>query len=155
MEGDPVPLPIGTAETLAAGADLCILAVGSMVQASLEAAEILAKSGLAAEVVDMRFIKPLDADLLDSVWNRHRLVVTVEENCLAGGFGAAVLEWAAEFKTAGQVDVLNLGIPDSFQQHASRSELLEDMGLSGDGRARRIKGHLVNRSGGSQAQSAS
>ena len=75
LKGAPVPLPIGSSETLAEGGDLCILAVGSMVKESLDAAGILAKAGLAAEVVDMRFIKPLDEVLLGSVWNRHRLVV--------------------------------------------------------------------------------
>ena len=155
MEGAPTPLVIGKAETLTSGSDLCILAVGSMVQASLEAASILSKSGLAAEVVDMRFVKPLDIALLESVWHRHRLVVTVEENSLAGGFGAAVLEWAAASKTTGQVEVQTLGIPDAFQEHASRDELLEGMGLHGPGIALRIKHYLVHRGRGSQAQSAS
>lgn len=153
-EGEPTPLPIGTSETLTEGEDLCILAVGSMVSEAVEAADILAKSGLSVEVVDMRFIKPLDEDLLDSVWNRHRLVVTVEENCLAGGFGAAVLEWAAQ-TVVGRPQVLNLGIPDAFQEHASRGELLDDLGLTGPGLARRIQIVLEQRSGGSRAQSAS
>ncbi len=155
LEGDPTPLPIGTSETLAVGADLCILAVGSMVKESLEAAGILAKAGLAAEVVDMRFIKPLDEDLLGSVWSRHRLVVTVEENSLAGGFGAAILEWATRPGLAGQPQVLNLGIPDAFQEHASRAELLDDLGLNGRGLAARISHVMENRGGGSRAQSAS
>jgi len=156
LDGDPVPLPIGISETLAEGEDLCILAVGSMVGKALEAVGILAKAGLAAEVVDMRFIKPLDVGLLDSVWSRHRLVVTVEENSLTGGFGAAVLEWAAESHGVGQQpQVLNLGIPDTFQEHASREELLDEMGLTGQGLARGIQATLENRGGGSQARSAS
>jgi 1-deoxy-D-xylulose-5-phosphate synthase len=155
LAGEPAPLPIGTAETLAGGSDLCLLAVGSMVHPALEAAEILAKTGLAAEVVDMRFVKPLDSRLLESVWKRHRLVVTVEENSLLGGFGASILEWAAEFRADGQVEILNLGIPDRFQEHASRTELLEDLGLTGKGLARRIQEYLESRGGGSEAQSAS
>jgi 1-deoxy-D-xylulose-5-phosphate synthase len=155
LEGDPVPIPIGTSETLATGSDLCILAVGSMVKEAREAASILAKAGLAAEVVDMRFIKPLDENLLEAVWNRHRLVVTVEENSLAGGFGSSILEWASQSETPSLVQVLNLGIPDSFQQHASRSELLDEMGLTGEAVARRIQEVLEHPSGGSQAQSAS
>ena len=155
LEGDPTPLPIGTSETLAEGEDICILAVGSMVPEALAAAEILAKSGLSAEVVDMRFIKPLDVDLLDSVWHRHRLVVTVEENSLAGGFGAAVLEWASNSGVTGRPQVLNLGIPDAFQEHASRSELLDDLGLTGQGLARSIHEVLEDRGDETQAQSAS
>ncbi|MEN8005484.1 MAG: 1-deoxy-D-xylulose-5-phosphate synthase [Candidatus Krumholzibacteriota bacterium] len=155
LEGDPVAIPVGKAETLAQGDDLCILAVGSMVQESREAAVILAKAGLSAEVVDMRFIKPLDEDLLESVWQRNRLVVTVEENALAGGFGAAVLEWAARPGVVGHPRVLNIGIADSFQEHASRSELLMDMGLDSVGLARRIQETFEQRRDGSQAQSAS
>jgi len=155
LEGDPVPIPLGLSETLVAGEDLCILAVGSMVQASREAAKILAKAGLSVEVVDMRFIKPLDEALLESVWQRHRLVVTAEENSLAGGFGAAVLEWAARPTVDGHPQVLTLGIPDAFQEHASRSELLNDMGLNGIGLARRIQEAMEQRRDGSRAQSAS
>jgi 1-deoxy-D-xylulose-5-phosphate synthase len=155
LEGEPTPLPIGTSETLAKGEDLCILAVGSMVPEAVAAADILAKTGLSAEVVDMRFIKPLDVDLLDSVWKRHRLVVTVEENSLAGGFGAAVLEWASQSGVTSRPQVLILGIPDSFQEHASRNELLDDLGLTGQGLATRIHEILEDRGDETQAQSAS
>ncbi len=155
LEGDPTPLPVGRSETLTDGSDLCILAVGSMVTASLDAATLLAKSGLSVEVVDMRFIKPLDLDLLESVWHRHHLVVTVEENSLAGGFGAAVLEWAARPHVDGHPQVINLGIPDTFQEHATRGELLAGLGLTGKGLADRIHEVLETRGGGSQAQSAS
>lgn len=155
LEGDPVPLPIGTAETLAAGEDVCFLAVGSMVAEAMKAAEILGRSGLSAEVVDMRFIKPLDHDLLASVWRRHRLVVTVEENCLAGGFGSAVVEWATGEFPAGGPQVVNLGIPDQFQEHASRNELLEDMGLTCADLAKRVQEILEENRDGSRAQSAS
>ncbi len=155
LEGDPTPLTIGTSETLLEGEDLCILAVGSMVPEAMAAAEILAKAGLSTEVVDMRFIKPLDVDLLDAVWNRHRLVVTVEENSLAGGFGAAVLEWASQPGVKGRPQVLNLGIPDAFQEHASRSELLDELGLTGQGVARRIQDVLEGRGDETRAKSAS
>jgi len=155
LEGDPIPIPLGKSETLVEGDDLCILAVGSMVQESLEAAQVLSKAGLSVEVVDMRFIKPLDVDLLESVWHRHRLVVTVEENSLAGGFGAAILEWAAASGGTGHPQVLNLGIPDVFQEHASRSELLEEMGLNSHGLASRIRETLEQHRHGSEAQSAS
>ena len=155
LEGEAVPLPIGTAETLVAGDDLCILAVGSMVHEARTAAGILAKAGLDAEVVDMRFIKPLDESLLDSVWHRHRHVVTVEENCLAGGFGGAVIEWAAARRLPGSPQVLNIGIPDQFQEHASRNELLEDMGLTGRCLADRIQVWLEDGSDHTRAQSAS
>lgn len=154
LEGPAVPLEIGTSETLAPGDDLCLLAVGSMVAPALECARLLGREGLSVEVVDMRFIKPLDEDLLVSVWQRHRRVVTIEENALAGGFGSAVLEWAALRDDPGP-RVLNLGIPDAFQEHATRAELLADMGLDASGLADSIRPFADLENKGSQAQSAS
>jgi 1-deoxy-D-xylulose-5-phosphate synthase len=147
------PLPIGKSETLRSGDDVCVLAVGAMVQPAVEAAEKLAAAGLAVEVVDMRFIKPLDEDLLASVWERHRHVVTVEENCLAGGFGSAVLEWAA-LRGPGGPRVENLGIPDRWQEHASRGQLLSAIGLDAEGIAGSVR-RMVEGEGRSRAQSAS
>ena len=154
MEGPAVPLKIGTAETLATGDDLCLLAVGSMVAPALECARLLEREGRSVEVVDMRFIKPLDEELLESVWQRHRRVVTIEENAVAGGFGSAVLEWAALRDDRGP-RVLNLGIPDAFQEHATRAELLADMGLDASGLADSIRPFADLENKGSQAQSAS
>jgi len=154
MDGPARPLEIGTSETLAAGEDLCLLAVGSMVEQALECARQLGREGLSVEVVDMRFIKPLDEEMLESVWQRHNRVVTIEENALAGGFGSAVLEWAAQREDHGP-RVLNLGIPDNFQEHATRAELLEDMGLDAAGLADRIRTFADLENKGSRAQSAS
>ena len=84
--GRRAPLPIGTAEILRDGDDVCLLAVGTHGGArALAAARAAARAGLAAEVVDMRFVKPLDAALLADVWRRHRMVVTIEENTVCGG----------------------------------------------------------------------
>ncbi len=156
MDGPATPLPIGKSETLAEGDDLCLLAVGSMVQPALEAAAALRADGVSVQVVDMRFIKPLDTELLAEVWRRHHDVVTVEENALTGGFGAAVLEWAAAHGEAEPPRVLTLGIPDAFQEHATRAELLHDMGLDAEGLAARIRRHLAGaRTADNRAQSAS
>jgi 1-deoxy-D-xylulose-5-phosphate synthase len=153
LEGAATPLPVGRAETLRRGDDVCVLAVGSMVHPALAAAAALAADGIDVEVVDMRFVKPLDEDLLRSVWERHRHVVTVEENSVRGGFGAAVLEWSAEQGARGpRVDVV--GIPDSFQEHATRGELLAAVGLDADGLAARIR-RGVEGPVRSRAQSAS
>ncbi|MDX2473056.1 MAG: 1-deoxy-D-xylulose-5-phosphate synthase [Candidatus Krumholzibacteria bacterium] len=157
---EPTPIPLGKSETLAAGADICLLAVGSMVQPSLVAAEQLQAEGLGCEVVDMRFIKPLDSKLLADVWQRHSLVVTLEENSIAGGFGAAVLEWAAAEGGAGGPQVKLCGIPDKFQEHASRDELLASLGLDAAGIATTVRKQVSEAAGdsqgtGPQAQSAS
>lgn len=155
LEGSPAALPIGKSETLASGKEIAILAVGSMVYPALEARELLARRGISAQVVDMRFIKPLDKELLENVWSRFDKVVTIEENSLAGGFGAAVLEWAASSDEFPGPKILNIGIPDKFQEHASRDQLLQDMGLCGEGISRRVEEYFSLGQDQAQTQSAS
>ncbi len=155
MEGDPCPIPLGKSETLREGKDVAILAVGSMVQPALAAAEQLEAQGTSCKVVDMRFIKPLDQELLDNVWREHSAVVTVEENALAGGFGSAVLEWAAAQDKDHGPRVLNMGIPDRFQQHGTRAELLGALELDAEGLSRRVRRFLDEADASSAAQDAS
>lgn len=161
LTGLPTPLPIGRAETLRRGADACLLAVGTMVPAALGAAELLARRGCEAEVVDMRFVKPLDAALLTDVWHRHREVFTLEENTVVGGFGAGVLEWASAHDEAHPPRVECIGIPDEFQEHATRAELLAGMGLDAASLAERITARMAevraddDRGAGRRAGSAS
>jgi 1-deoxy-D-xylulose-5-phosphate synthase len=155
LHGCPRALPIGKAETLTHGTDLCLLAVGSLVQPALLAAANLQRLGFGAEVVDMRFIKPLDEALLRSIWAKHRLVLTLEENSLIGGFGAAILEWSAGQENGQAVQVVNLGIPDAFQEHATRAELLADLALDAPGLTERCLDLLGGREVRASAQSAS
>ena len=156
LEGPPRPLAIGTSETLRRGADACLLAVGSLVHPALAAAELLARRGFEVEVVDMRFIKPLDETLLGDVWQRHREVFTLEENTVLGGFGAGVLEWASAHDEASPPHVTCVGIPDAFQEHATRAELMVDMGLDAASLVERVAARLTDtRAGGSRAGSAS
>ena len=115
LDPDPKPLPIGRGELLRDGDDVALVAIGKSVVAALEAAEQLAERGLSAAVVDARFAKPLDGDLLADVARRCRLVVTVEDHALAGGFGSAVLELLAA--RAPGVEVRRLGLPDRFVEH--------------------------------------
>ena len=153
MVGEATPLPLGKAETLTTGGDICLLAVGSLVQPAWEVAQRLEARGVGVEVVDMRFIKPLDDALLASVGERQRHVVTLEENSIAGGFGASVLEWGSTREGEGP-KVRLVGIPDAFQEHASRGELLADLGLDADG-IERIVADVLRGVEGSRAQSAS
>jgi 1-deoxy-D-xylulose-5-phosphate synthase len=156
LEGQPQPLPIGTAETLRSGADACLLAVGSLVYPALAAADLLARRGCEVEVVDMRFVKPLDEAVLSDVWRRHREVFTLEENTVLGGFGAGVLEWAAAHEEISPPHVTCVGIPDAFQEHATRAELLAGMGLDAASLVERVAARLAEtRAGGSRAGSAS
>ena len=155
LKGDPTPLPLGKSETLREGKDVAILAVGALVHPCLAAAEELESEGVSCQVVDMRFVKPLDEDLLRRVWQEHSHVVTAEENALAGGFGSAVLEWSAAQDREHEPRVVNLGIPDSFQQHGTRQELLAQLELDATGVARQVRRFLEAGNASAQAQDAS
>jgi len=131
----PEPIPIGTWEVLIEGEHVLILAVGSMVHPSLEATELL--KGINPTVVNARFIKPMDEELLKKLVKSHKIIVTVEENTLMGGFGTAILETLNRWRI--KRDVLRLGIPDRFIEHGARNLLLEKIGLSKEGIALRIE----------------
>jgi 1-deoxy-D-xylulose-5-phosphate synthase len=115
-------LPIGKAEIIKQGNDIVIIGIGSTVVPSLEAAEYLAPSGTDAMVVNARFAKPLDAELILDVANHIKKIVIVEENVLSGGFGAAVLE-LLEQAEASDINVKRLGIPDEFVTHGKQDFL--------------------------------
>ena len=120
-------LPIGSWEVKLEGKGTMILAVGPMVDVALKAVESL-DPATRPEVVNCRFIKPLDAAYLSEKVPRFNEIVTIEENALAGGFGSAILEWIED---AGlKVPVRRMGIPDEFVTHGSRGQLLEEVGLT-------------------------
>lgn len=133
----PQPLPVGKGEKLREGKDAVIVAIGTAVYDALAAAEALEKEGLSVAVVDARFIKPLDTDLLLGEARRTAVVVTVEENVLAGGFGSAVLELFAEADV--EARVVRLGLADSFVEQGSQEELRERCGLDATGIARGVR----------------
>ena len=122
-------LEIGKAELLSGdGRGVVLLAVGSMVKQAVEAARLLNMANIKATVVNMRFVKPLDADMLGWLLERQpELMVTLEENALAGGFGSAVLECMAD--AGKKCRVLRFGIEDKFIEHGSCPQLLEKCGL--------------------------
>ena len=125
LDSELLKLPIGRGRIIREGGDVAILAVGSAVEPSLRAAELLAAGGVEARVVNARFVKPLDEQLvLESAVRTGRLV-TVEENVLSGGFGAAVLE-LLERRGARDVNVRRLGLPDEFVPHG-KQELLRSV----------------------------
>ena len=140
LTDDVQPLPLGKGEILREGGDVCFLAVGSMTANALRAAELLAADSIAAEVVNMRFVKPLDRELLLEAAGHVKLLVTVEENVLAGGFGSAVLECLAD--TGRTVPLLRLGIPDRFVPQGDRSLLWEECGLLPYQMAARVRERL-------------
>ncbi len=128
-------LPIGRGAVVRqGGSGLAILAFGSPLNAALEAAE-----GLDATVADMRFVKPLDEALIDRLAAEHDLLVTVEDNVVAGGAGSAVGEYLA--RVGRPTALLHLGLPDRFMAHGSREELLAEAGLDAAGITRSILEH--------------
>jgi 1-deoxy-D-xylulose-5-phosphate synthase len=126
VEKDAEPLPIGRAEPRRKGQRVALLAFGAMLAPALEAA-----ARLDASVVNMRFVKPLDAQAVLQAAATHELLVTVEDNTVMGGAGSAVNECLAEHGI--DIAVLNLGLPDAFGEHGSREELLADCGLDAAG----------------------
>lgn len=133
-------LPVGKAEVLQEEGNIAFLAVGTMVEKAKEAAAILKEEGIEAAVVNMRFIKPLDTELLGEMARTKRLLITAEENVLAGGFGSAVAEYLADHGI--EVPLLRFGIPDRFIEQGTRRELLSLCGLQPDEMAERIRERL-------------
>jgi 1-deoxy-D-xylulose-5-phosphate synthase len=132
-------------EVLRSGEDILVLAVGSMVYPSLEAAQICVESGIDVCVVNARFVKPLDETLLSSLMRKLNRIITVEENVLAGGFGSAILEYIQAQEIRRKILVKRMGIPDSFVQHGSRKTLLEELHLDRDSIAKSIKQTAIHR----------
>ena len=126
------PLKIGKAEVLKDGDDLAIIAIGNMVSPSLEAANVLSQKGIDASVVNARFIKPLDRNLITKLAIKTNRIVTVEENVLMGGFGSAVMEILEE-EGIDNVQLKRIGIPDEFVEHGSPKVLREKYGLDAEG----------------------
>jgi len=130
-------VPYGTWELLRKGKDCAILAVGVMVQPALAAADALAGEGLDVSVVNARFLKPMDREMLDALARDHKLLVTVEDGVIVNGFGAALA--ALVQTTAPDLRVVALGVPDRTYEHAPRAQQLAEVGLTGPGIAARIR----------------
>ena len=131
MTGAPADISIGKAEVLREGEDLAILALGSMVYPALAASDMLAKEGVKATVVNARFVKPLDSELILSLAKKIGRIMTIEENALQGGFGSAVLELFEENKL--QCATKRIGVPDVFVEHGTQEELRGSLGLDAGG----------------------
>ncbi len=145
--GDGLPLvqpveslPIGKGEILREGKDAAIIAVGTMVDEALKAANILAEQGIELLVADARFIKPLDGELILEIAGRVPLLVTGEENALQGGFGSAVLELLADNGVS--LPVIRIGISDHFVEQGTQAELRERIEIDAAAIVRRVRAAL-------------
>ncbi|GAB4297951.1 MAG: 1-deoxy-D-xylulose-5-phosphate synthase [Ignavibacteriaceae bacterium] len=130
-------LEIGKGEIISSGQDVLLLAVGSMVNYAIKAAEKLGASGISAEVVNMRFIKPLDAELLKTLTGKFKNIVTLEENALIGGFGSAVTEFLSDNNLKN--NLLRIGLPDKFIDHGSQEELHRILEIDPDGIVKKVR----------------
>jgi 1-deoxy-D-xylulose-5-phosphate synthase len=127
-------IEIGKAEKLREGKDIALLMFGSLRQECEVAAE-----ELGATLVNMRFVKPLDYAMIDEIAGSHQLIVTLEDNVIGGGAGSAVSEYLA--LKGDSPDILHLGLPDRFIEHASREELLAQCGLNSQGIIDSVRKH--------------
>ena len=130
-------LPMGKGEILRQGANAAIVGVGPVLTECLKAAEILSESGIDLTVVDMKFVKPMDRDILKQIAEDHRVILTVEENSIEGGFGSGVMEAVSGFDNAPKV--FRMGIPDMFIEHGPRAHLLKNIGLTAEGISSTLK----------------
>jgi len=157
MDEDLQMLPIGKGELLREGSDVALVGLGTMTQVCLAAADELAKEGIRAAVVNPRFFKPLDSELLTQVGRETGAVVTVEEANITGGFGSAVLELYADAGIDARVH--RVGIPDEFVGHGAPKYYLEQYGLTPAGVAdaarqlvARVKSELEGRRRGARSR---
>jgi 1-deoxy-D-xylulose-5-phosphate synthase len=138
LDPQPRAIPVGRAEVVAEGDDVLILAIGQMVPRCLVAHRMLEKEGIGTTVVNCRFVKPLDSDLIIRLAKEIPHILTVEENTIQGGFGSAVLELIAD-RQIGPVTFHRLGIPDQFIEHGAVSVLRKKYGLDADGIAAKVR----------------
>jgi len=139
-------LEVGIAEYIKEGEDVIIIAIGVMVNPAVEAAIKLEKEGISAGVVNARFVKPLDRELIGSLAKKVKRIVTVEEHTLEGGFGSAVLEFLSTLNIAG-LKVSRSGLPDCFIEQGSQNYLRKKYGLDAEGIERIVKSILGKDSG--------
>jgi 1-deoxy-D-xylulose-5-phosphate synthase len=144
LDEDVTPIPIGEAEILRQGRDVLVLAIGSTVRPSLQAAELLAREGIEATVVNARFVVPLDDACICSLVRQHDAVVTVEEHVVAGGFGSAVLELLHAQRYPAPCRVRCLGIPRTFVEHGAPSVLRKNYHLDTEGIALEVRTFLTD-----------
>ena len=130
-------IPLGQGRIVKEGEEVAILTIGHIGNYAVEACETLSAEGLNPAHYDMRFVKPLDEELLHEVFGKFKKVITVEDGCLMGGFGSAVLEWMMDHEY--QAQVKRLGIPDEVVEHGEQIELHRACGFDPDGIADAVR----------------
>ncbi|MDD4955023.1 MAG: 1-deoxy-D-xylulose-5-phosphate synthase [Candidatus Omnitrophica bacterium] len=137
-------LSLGKSQVICEGKDVCVIALGSMVKNAFDCVSLLKGEGINASLVNARFIKPLDEELLKYIGNNFKLIITIEEGSLACGFGSAVAEFLNKEGIYEKTKLICAGFPDEFITFAKREKLFELYGLDGYSLAGRIKQVLAN-----------
>jgi 1-deoxy-D-xylulose-5-phosphate synthase len=130
-------MEIGKGEIISNGKDVALLAIGNMVEHAKLVAAKLSEEGITAEVINMRFVKPIDAQLLDDISNRFDKIVTMEESTIIGGFGSAVLEYFSDKNYKNQI--IRCSLPDTFVEHGTQEELHKIIGLDSESIFNKVK----------------
>lgn len=128
---------LGEYEIIDEGKDIAVLAIGNMVKHAIEAKEILLKDNINPTIVNSRFLKPIDEELLHRILKSHKKLVTIEDNVIAGGFGSVINKFILDNNY--NVDIINIGIDGQFVQHGNADELYKILGLSPESIAAKIK----------------
>lgn len=137
LDKELVLIPIGKGEIVKYGKDVAILAIGAMVAPALEAAQELATNGIDATVVNARFAKPVDSELVTELVSHIKRVVTVEENTLNGGFGNSIVNLLQKSGVS-NIQVKSIGLPDDFIEQGTQAMLRAKYGLDARGIARQV-----------------
>ncbi|MDP4117384.1 MAG: transketolase C-terminal domain-containing protein, partial [Bacteroidota bacterium] len=135
-------LEIGKSEVLLEGDDVALVAVGSMVEYAKEAALVLQNENISCKVINARFVKPLDNNMLDEIAHKFKKIITLEENNLPGGFGSAVAEYFVDKNYKN--DILRIGIPDEFVEHGTQQELHCLLKINIEGIVDKVKNFYFN-----------
>ena len=144
-------IKVGTGRKLTNGSDVAILTVGHPGNFAQEAIKELKDTGASVAHYDMRFVKPIDEMMLHEVFGKFDKVITVEDGCLMGGFGSAVIEFMADQKYS--AEIVRLGIPDKYIQHGTQQELWDECGYDTNAIVATIK-EMLNLSVGESQKSA-
>lgn len=130
------PIKFGKSEVLYMEKDIALIAVGAMVETAVNVRDMLKKRGCFVSVINGRFVKPIDEARIQELTNNHKIIVTLEENVIKGGFGESVLRYVASLDK--KIKVLNIGVPNIYLEHGSVEELRREAGLDEDSIVRRI-----------------
>ncbi len=133
-------IKIGTGRKISSGEDVAILTIGHPGNFAQEAIAKLKDSSASIAHYDMRFVKPLDETLLHEIFSKFDKIITVEDGCLMGGFGSAVIEFMADQKYS--AEIIRLGIPDKYIHHGTQKELWEDCGFDTNAILQTVKSML-------------